>query len=80
MIQQWIDNGCDYQEGIKIYEEYNVNAVYLERFKQRENDFFRKKMKDDLIELLDKNSISQETQFDDKKIDLKTKPFGVLSC
>jgi len=74
MIQQWIDNGCDYQEGIKIYEEYNVNSVYLERFKQRENDFFRKKMKDDLIELLDKNSISQETQFDDKKIDLKTKP------
>lgn len=74
MIQEWIDAGCDYQEGIKLYEYLNVDEVFLERFKTRENAFFKKKMKDDLLNVLDQNAISQEVEFSPKKVDLKSQP------
>lgn len=74
MIQKWIDNGYDYQEGIKLYEHYKVNEVFLQRFKMRENAFLHMKMKEDLIALLEQTSSSAQMEYEEDKRDSKTKP------
>lgn len=73
MIQDWIDNGCDYQEGIKIYEYYQLDKLFLERFKMRENAFLHKKMKDDLIELLNQTNHSAKMEFKEDKSSSSTR-------
>ncbi len=74
MIQQWIDNGYDYQEGVKLYEKYNIDAVFLERFKLRENTFLHKKMKDDLIAFMEQLSSTPQMEFEEDKRDSKSHP------
>ena len=74
MIQEWIDAGCNYQEGIKLYEHYKVNDSFLEKFKIRENAFLRKVMKDDLVKLLEQTNETSQLQYEEDKVDHQTHP------
>jgi hypothetical protein len=52
-INSWIQGGCNYLQGVALYNQYGKDA-YLQRiFKKSESDFNRKKLNIELVKLRD---------------------------
>lgn len=48
-IKLWIDNGCDYSEGVALYEIYGDNNVFKDLFKKYKSRYYYDKLYTELI-------------------------------
>jgi hypothetical protein len=70
-IQAWFDNGCDYQEGIRLYEQSLHNRNLLRIFKVMQSEQNHKLLKNELQNLLPRKVVKKPVQVI-KKVAQKT--------
>ena len=82
MIQDWINNGCNYQEGVILLEKLSSNKVLIQLLKKGSSPYLQSKLKAELIKLKSvevQKSIpeipSEETPSDKLK-EIKSKPIS----
>lgn len=52
-IQDWIDNGCHYEQGILLYAQFGKNQILLKRFQKNKSDWNEDKLKNELLKFQD---------------------------
>lgn len=61
MIQKWINNGCDYEEGVRLYAQVGKNMILLKRFHKNWSAWNEEKLKNELLKFNSSKSIPKKS-------------------
>lgn len=76
-IKQWIDNGCKYDEGIKLYDIYGESNVLKDLFKKFKSRYYCEKLYTELITIkvnYEKSNIITPKEVKAKEVEFELLP------
>lgn len=83
MIQEWINSGCDYKDGISILEKMSTNTTLIQLLKKGESPYISSKLKAELLKLkstkitVEKIEATAEIENSEKLKEIKSKPISL---
>jgi len=70
LVEKWVQNGCDYSEGVAIFQQYGNNAILLKNLQSRRNPTLAALLKAQLLKIagVSEHSAMQKQSIVEKKV------------